>query len=1346
MESAVAHKPVNEKSNASEAAHISEVKNDVTSELGAEAGIPIFLQPVTNSFTAPPPEIQPKCDTCEEELIEDSPRVQPKLSIGAPNDEYEQEADQVAARVMRKAMSGESANVSQLRPGVQRRMSGHASIQRLCTACSRKLEQPFIQRLCSECAEKEENADNSRLQRKSESPSRQNKLANVQRLVYSPGPGNAVSNGIKSQTESVLNSDLSGVRIHSDARAQRAANDIDAKAFTYGNHIFLGEGQSSDDLGLMAHELTHTVQQGGAGEMPIQRYGLGDLVGDVLDIGGDVIEGGLDIGGDVTEFGLDKAGDVIGGGLRGAGYITGIDAIGDAGRAADRGLDIAGESVDEAAGVVGGFANDVLDVGADFARHGTSFSLPDMRLCPALSHTFPLGEYSKDIDLIEGALPVGPDIFLTGSIGLVFNAIPSLQLSIGPCRLTNIRVTIDPFGRTGATATLTIGASAGLMVMLQGGVRGEVGAMVIIPVGPVPVPLELPLAALEAGAFGFAQASVVTQLSLTPDIGFRLPGLIDLNLDTNMDLGGALDLYAGAFGNLKLLDKTICSLIWPLVDYHADGAIRIQFNLSGLWAGGLGGGVVPTGISVSRIPFEEIESQLRRDPPTSDCPGLDALCEALYDLGLMPSQSGGYWTGHPSPYWSGPLSVYPRDPSDLNTKFKGGAKCRGACGPDCWTCADPEDVVECVPRTNADGEPAHDLWLYPNYQECDTHQGCRDHDACYDYCKSGASSLDPFVCARLCDLECACDYPPLQCASWIFGGPPHDGKMFFSDQPTIKSSCDIPCPTGGASGGAGAGSSGPGGGGFGGGGSGSGGGFGGGSSGGGGAGANWPGGVGPVSGGGTSATAYGGGNANSYSICLPTLELFGRLPWQPDPWSKSTPDYTIWSQWIGIPPPVFLGNLELYMNGHANAQVGAGIGPATVNNVCFGVDLSTGNYLATGTLSIEADINAQLGVGGQLCTRASWLGLLDVAEGCVGLEAIGRLSLRANLDGVMQKTADMDCSSGKPTLAADLGFLLNALLDFELDATFRLTTLLGIEIYSTRWDLVRAQWSESWGHELNLEKNPFGDPTLDFRSHRFTLTEIGELLKWLFSDDAEETEADEDDQREIREDPLKAATARTIPAINSRLDANSRVHTPGNLPLVGGASDTVGTNMISRFITHNTNMGSIPGSAQPGLYGYDKLPQRGAFDNSGFSHQTVFARGHLLNYNASKGLGGEGIEANLYPITEYANLQDHEANVESVVKGLVHDQQLVVMYEVRASKVGGPTRFDALENDSTTTETCFYQYINANFICRYATYRLYTDDSIKLNDPETHTVQSRFDEDDFKTRMEKTNPKCPQKP
>ncbi|MFC1603742.1 DUF4157 domain-containing protein [Planctomycetota bacterium] len=63
--------------------------------------------------------------------------------------------------------------------------------------------------------------------------------------------------------------------VHDTAADQAAANGLNAKAFTYRDHVSLAPGASAGDRNLLAHELTHVVQQGGAGQR-IQRYEAGE--------------------------------------------------------------------------------------------------------------------------------------------------------------------------------------------------------------------------------------------------------------------------------------------------------------------------------------------------------------------------------------------------------------------------------------------------------------------------------------------------------------------------------------------------------------------------------------------------------------------------------------------------------------------------------------------------------------------------------------------------------------------------------------------------------------------------------------------------------------------------------------------------------------------------------------------------------------------------------------------------------------------------------------------------------------------------------------------------------------
>lgn len=163
--------------------------------------------------------------------------VQCKLTVGAPGDKYEQEADAVADKVMRMP------------------------------------EQNFVQRKCDHCEEEEKKqvqrkplAENITpiIQAKSDGGvTLSNSISN--KISSSQGSGSRMDSHTQSFMSSRFGSDFSQVKIHTDGEAVQMNRELNAKAFTTGNDIYFNEGQyqpnSESGKHLLAHELTHTVQQ-----------------------------------------------------------------------------------------------------------------------------------------------------------------------------------------------------------------------------------------------------------------------------------------------------------------------------------------------------------------------------------------------------------------------------------------------------------------------------------------------------------------------------------------------------------------------------------------------------------------------------------------------------------------------------------------------------------------------------------------------------------------------------------------------------------------------------------------------------------------------------------------------------------------------------------------------------------------------------------------------------------------------------------------------------------------------------------------------------------------------------
>lgn len=228
--------------------------------------------------------------------------VQPKVKIGQPNDRFEQEADQVAKRVVANQpvtdISSVSKNLthpvsqaiqtasegddaiweSEVEPRIEEEEDGSLKTRLLQRQIEQGEEETVQTKLLQRQAEEEEEEEEETLQTKllqrqveeeeEETEAVQAKGAippvqSVAHAVNAQSPGLPLRQDVKTKLETGMGADLSGVRVHEDSAAHEAAALINARAFTHRNDIWLGKGQSQSDLGLMAHEATHVVQQRG---------------------------------------------------------------------------------------------------------------------------------------------------------------------------------------------------------------------------------------------------------------------------------------------------------------------------------------------------------------------------------------------------------------------------------------------------------------------------------------------------------------------------------------------------------------------------------------------------------------------------------------------------------------------------------------------------------------------------------------------------------------------------------------------------------------------------------------------------------------------------------------------------------------------------------------------------------------------------------------------------------------------------------------------------------------------------------------------------------------------------
>lgn len=219
--------------------------------------------------------------------------IQTKLTIGHPHDKYEQEADAMADQVVQRLSTPETVQTKPISTAIT------PFLQTKCALCDQeeKLQKKdeeedkgllknknlqrkpifesnvgppddenVVQRKCAECAEE---ADN-RLQAKSENKSLQSASGSIENsLSYSKGTGSTLPENTRAQMESSFGIDFSEVRIHDDMHAVQINKALGAQAFTNGSDIYFNTGKYNADSNsgkqLLAHELTHVVQQGGPG-------------------------------------------------------------------------------------------------------------------------------------------------------------------------------------------------------------------------------------------------------------------------------------------------------------------------------------------------------------------------------------------------------------------------------------------------------------------------------------------------------------------------------------------------------------------------------------------------------------------------------------------------------------------------------------------------------------------------------------------------------------------------------------------------------------------------------------------------------------------------------------------------------------------------------------------------------------------------------------------------------------------------------------------------------------------------------------------------------------------------
>jgi hypothetical protein len=195
--------------------------------------------------------------------------IQRKLTVGSSNDAYEKEADTIADQVV------------------------HASQPK---AVSIQQSGPLVKRKCSECEEEESLQMkpltyniSSLIQRKENNAKGGTASSSlIQQINSTKGSGQKMDNNIKHFMESRFGADFSDVRLHTNSQAAEMNQELNAQAFTVGNDIYFNQGKYNPGTfagkHLLAHELTHTLQQLGIQRKLIQRDWATEPVNETSDV------------------------------------------------------------------------------------------------------------------------------------------------------------------------------------------------------------------------------------------------------------------------------------------------------------------------------------------------------------------------------------------------------------------------------------------------------------------------------------------------------------------------------------------------------------------------------------------------------------------------------------------------------------------------------------------------------------------------------------------------------------------------------------------------------------------------------------------------------------------------------------------------------------------------------------------------------------------------------------------------------------------------------------------------------------------------------------------------------
>ncbi len=403
------------------------------------------------------------------------------------------------------------------------------------------------------------------------------------RAALSGSTGVPLPPSLSAAMGSALGSNLDAVRVHTGQQAASAAKELHANAFTRGQDIFFGAGRYQPDTTegqkLLAHELTHTIQQGASGPLIVDKLETsqpGEATEQEAEAAAKAIVQGksfnptqdqtmqiarqpLDAGvaTPAPDAGTLPTAPTVSPPTQGPSPAPATSSLTGAPQSAPTvSPPTAVPSPAPAVGTPGSTTEIIFPPFTVFEGEEKTIGLLDL---PLLSYP-----------LWEEPIELPPPLFLA-TVGLYAKIGFKLELFLryGPAVIRDIRLALDPLSnRYSGTGQFYMPVTIGPRAKLQGSLTGSLDWLGLVEV-----------LAIEGGLSAVGQAPLI--LAIGPSVNLIYDsGTFSFNLRPQIEAGIALVFDLNAFAQARFDRKVVWEKIWNLYHWQWGRAVRFGTLIS----------------------------------------------------------------------------------------------------------------------------------------------------------------------------------------------------------------------------------------------------------------------------------------------------------------------------------------------------------------------------------------------------------------------------------------------------------------------------------------------------------------------------------------------------------------------------------------------------------------------------------------------------------------------------------------------------------------------------------------------------------------------------------------------